>query len=150
MPTQHFEPNSKLVLPITARSGSTIATLRLADPASWAVQPFDPKLAGRTVIVTKGPQVLGANTLARKAGVRILEPSEKARGLRPEASFVSCEPATACSIISMKNTRRPCKHHGNRSELSCPAITRSGPAERLPQYQNSPHAVLALTQLRSP
>jgi hypothetical protein len=36
MPTQHFEPNAQLVLPVTARSGSTIAALWVAARASWA------------------------------------------------------------------------------------------------------------------
>jgi impB/mucB/samB family len=119
MPTQHLEPNPKLVLPVTARPGSSdpsptgaglgsrsdpsptgaglgsrsIAALWLADPASWAAQRLDPKLLGRAVIVIEGPRVVGANTLARKAGVRLLEPVGKARGLCPEAAFVPFEPA---------------------------------------------------------
>jgi nucleotidyltransferase/DNA polymerase involved in DNA repair len=87
------EPNANLVLPVTARSGSTIAALWLADPPSWAMERLDPKLMGRPVILTEGPRVIGANTLARKAGVRPLAPVGKARGLCPEAAFVPFEPA---------------------------------------------------------
>ncbi len=106
MPTQHLEPNYQLVLPVTARPGSSdpspqgagfgsrsIAALWLADPASWAAQRLDPNLAGRAVIVIEGPRVVGANALARKSGVRVLEPVGKARGLCPEAAFVPFEPA---------------------------------------------------------
>jgi hypothetical protein len=116
---KHLEPNANLVLPVTARSGSSdpspqaiqarevpvldqegagfgsrsIAALWLADPPSWAMQRLDPKLMGRPVIVVEGPRVIGANTLARRAGVRLLEPIGKARGLCPEAAFVPFEPA---------------------------------------------------------
>jgi DNA polymerase IV len=98
MPTRAVQPtrpelNKKLVLPVTARSGSTIAALWVADPPSWAVERLDPNLAGRAVIVLEGPRVIGANSVARKAGVRVLEPAGKARGLCPEAAFVSFEPA---------------------------------------------------------
>jgi nucleotidyltransferase/DNA polymerase involved in DNA repair len=57
------------------------------------MQRLDPKLMGRPVIVTEGPRVIGANILAQKAGVRLLEPVGKARGLCPEAAFVPFEPA---------------------------------------------------------
>ncbi len=57
------------------------ACLWIADAPSWALERLEPDLRGRAVIAVDAGRVRGANTLARRAGVRIGDALSRARGL---------------------------------------------------------------------
>ena len=73
------------------RPSSAFACLWIADVPTWILERLDVSLEGRAVIAANVGRVIGANALARRSGVRVGDPVERARGLCPDGVFRGLE-----------------------------------------------------------
>ncbi len=72
---------------------SLLSCLWVADLPSWALKRLEPDLRDKAVVVLEGRRVRGACEQARKAGIRIGDALDRARGLCPEVAIAQLEPS---------------------------------------------------------
>jgi hypothetical protein len=72
---------------------SLLCCLWVADLPSWALRRLEPSLNDTPLVVLEGRRVRGACERARKAGIRLGDSLERARGLCPEAAIAQLEPS---------------------------------------------------------
>jgi nucleotidyltransferase/DNA polymerase involved in DNA repair len=70
---------------------SLLCCLWVADLPSWALKRLEPELKDSAVIILEGRRVRGTCEQARKAGVRIGDAIDRARGLCPSAVMAQLE-----------------------------------------------------------
>ncbi len=74
-------------------TSSLLSCLWVADLPSWALKRLEPELKDQAVIILEGRRVRGACEQARKAGIRIGDALDRARGLCPEIAMAQLEPS---------------------------------------------------------
>ena len=78
---------------------AVFACLWIADVPTWALERLEPDLRGQAVIATDAGRVCGANTVARRSGVRIGDSLGRARGLCETAVVRPLEPGALEGVL---------------------------------------------------